>query len=264
MDQTPIIACLKWGAGYPANYTNVLFRALSAIMSTPFRFVCITDHAGGLDSGIETAELPSFALNKANWTPGMWPKLSVFKPDLFPKGAPVLLMDVDVVVTQDLTPLFERVQSKGGLHIIYDWHDTHERWFPSIWNTKRKSNSSVVGFISGEQHHIWQAFKDADHKTLNKVGHNDQLYIHELAHERHHWPAPWVLSFKKSLAWHMPTSFFLSPSAPPQDCFIVAFHGDPNPEDCAQSAFKRWGSPEKFGYFPVPWVKNYWDRFHKG
>jgi hypothetical protein len=88
---------------------------------------------------------------------------------------------------------------------------------------------------------------------------NDQNFIHNNAVQLHHWPEGWVLSFKKSLAWHFPVNL-MRPVPYPSDAYIVAFHGLPNPEDLAQRPFKRWGSPEKFGYMPVRWVKNYWKK----
>ena len=68
---TPVVACLKWGKGYPTVYTNVLYRALTDLIDSAFRFVCITDHPHGLDEGIETIELPDFALEPEQYTNGM-------------------------------------------------------------------------------------------------------------------------------------------------------------------------------------------------
>lgn len=259
MKQTPVIACFKWGKGYPTRDTNILFRALSDRMSVPFRFVCLTDDPTGLDAGIEAIELPAFRLEREYWVKGMWPKLAIFKPGLFAPGTPVMMIDVDVVILRDLAPMIEHVVREGGLHIIHDWHDTHERWWPRLFPKERLSNSSVVGFIAGEQTQIWDDFHDAGWDVLQPQK-NDQDFIHYHAHDRHFWPAPWVVSFKKSLAWHFPVNF-LRPVPCPPDGYIVAFHGVPNPEDMAQAPFKRWGSAEKFGYFPVGWIKAYMDKY---
>lgn len=257
--QTPVFVCLKWGRGYPAHYTNMLFRALTALMDRPFRLACITDDPTDLLEGIEAIPLPEFALAKERWVPGMWPKLAAFKHGLFEDGTPIIMIDVDVVLIQDLGPLIDHFLAEPGLHIIQDWHDTHERWFPKIWNQERLSNSSVVGFRAGEQDHIWEAFKNAEWDELSPYI-NDQVFIHRHAKNRKFWPAPWVLSFKKSLCWHFPVNL-VRPVPYPKDAFIVAFHGVPDPEDVVGKPFKRWGTPEKFGYFPVKWVKTYWDKF---
>ncbi|MFT6451599.1 MAG: hypothetical protein ACJA06_001084 [Halocynthiibacter sp.] len=261
IDQTPVFVCLKWGEGYPTLYTNTLFRALSALMDRPFRLACITDEPDGLLAGIEIIPSPKFTLPKKHWVPGMWPKLAAFQPGLFEDGTPIIMIDVDVVIIQDLGPLVDHILAEPGLHIIHDWHDSLERWFPKIWNNERLSNSSVVGFRAGEQGQIWRAFEGSDWAAL-KPYINDQAFIHHYAENRKFWPQPWVLSFKKSLCWHVPVNLF-RPVPHPKEAYIVAFHGVPDPEDVSGKPFQRWGSPEKFGFFPVKWVKDYWDRFSR-
>jgi len=257
----PVIACFKWGQGYPTLDTNVLFRAVTDLMSEPFRFVCITDDPDGLDDGIEAIALPPFALDRDKWNKGMWPKLTVFKPGLIAVGTPVLMVDVDVVVIRDLSPVFDRIRQQPGLHIIHDWHDTLERWFPRLHPRVRTSNSSVAGFVAGTQDQIWDAFKDAGWDVLQPQK-NDQEFIHNHATGRHYWPDGWMLSFKKSLTWHVPVNFVRQVPYP-HDAFIVAFHGKPNPRDVAQAKGVRWGTKEKFGYSPVPWVKDYLERYDR-
>lgn len=257
-EPTPVIACFKWGKGYPCKYTNIAYRALKDRMATPFRFVCITDDTDGLAHGIETLPLPEFAMDRADWNKGMWPKLTVFAPGLFAAGTPVLMIDVDIVVVRDLTPLIDRVRQSNALHIIKEIPDTLPRLFPNRFGKPLKSNSSVVGFVAGTQDHIYAAFKDKTYAELSKLR-NDQNYIHEHAKDRQSWPIGWMLSFKKSLAWHFPVN--LVRPVPYPDGFIVIFHGTPNPEDMTKGAFTRWGSAEKFGYFPVSWIKSYWDAY---
>lgn len=258
----PVVIAFKWGQGYPARYTNILFRALRAQMSVPFRMMCVTDDPAGLDPGIEVAPIPDFALPRDHWVPGMWPKLTAFAPGLVADGTPVLMLDVDIVVMRDLAPLFDRVRAQGGLHIIHDWADTLERWFPRRFGRDRGSNSSVVGFVAGSQPQIWAAFRDAGWDVL-QADRNDQQFIHRHATDRQFWPDGWVLSFKKSLTWHFPVNL-IRPVPEPKEAYLVAFHGKPDPEEVSGKPFRRWGSPEKFGFFPVAWVKRYWDRFSPG
>lgn len=256
---TPVFLCFKWGKGYPSKYTNILFRALSDIMETPFRFVCVTDDATGLAEGIETRDFPPFAMDRADWARGMWAKLTAFAPGLVPEGTPVIMVDVDVVVLRDLTPLFDIVRDQGGLHIIREIPDTLPRLFPNAFGKDLLSNSSVVGFVAGEQTHLYTASKDKSYDQIREFR-NDQNYIHGHAKNRHSWPIGWMLSFKKSLAYHFPVNL-IRPIARPRDGYIVIFHGTPNPEDMVQGPFKHWGSNEKFGFFPVHWIKDYWQRY---
>ena len=70
------VLCLKWGKRYGADYVNRLYRGVSANLSRPFRFVCVTDDPSGLAAGIETAPFdeqpPGMQLNQYYPT---WPNL---------------------------------------------------------------------------------------------------------------------------------------------------------------------------------------------
>lgn len=151
MTQTPVIACLKWGKGYPTIYTNTLYRAIRDTISVPFEFVCITDDPTGLEDGIETRALPPFALKREDWVKGMWPKFAICAKGMFPPGTPVLYMDVDVLVTGDLAPIIDHIRNNDGLHVPQDWHDTHERWFHRLFPNERITHGAVIGFIAGHR-----------------------------------------------------------------------------------------------------------------
>lgn len=258
----PVILCFKWGVGYPCIYTNVLYRALCDVMNAPFRFVCMTDNPEGLNRGIDTIEIPEFTLDRAHWVPGMWPKLAGFKPDLFPLGTPVLMLDVDVIVLRDLEPLLDRVRETGALQIISDWPGFVERWRRKPVPNRRLSNSSVVGFIAGstDSARIWERFRTLTPDKLAQISVNDQDFIHRTSTTLQNWPEGWVLSFKKSVAKVSLGNLFGKVKYPAQG-YVVAFHGKPNPEDLAQPRFRRWGSCEVFGYFPVDWVAKYWRKY---
>lgn len=258
-EDKPVFLCFKWGTGYPPRYTNILYRALSDRMNSSFRFVCMTDDKTGLAAGIETIPLPDFVMDRSDWQKGMWPKICAFAPGLFKDGTPVIMMDVDVLIVRDLTPLFDCVRRTQSLHIMQDVPDTLPRLFPRLWGKPISSNSSVVGFIAGTQDHLFEEFKDKSLAELYPVR-NDQDYIHKTALNLQHFPFEWLLSFKKSLAWHFPIN--LLRSVPYPDGYIVIFHGKPNPEDMTQRPLKRWGSPEKFGFFPVKWIKEYWKKYN--
>ncbi|WP_439154336.1 hypothetical protein [Yoonia sp.] len=259
--QRPVFLCFKWGKGYPCKYTNILFRALSDLVTTPFRFICLTDDPVGLAKGIETQPIPPFRMDQSDWHKGMWPKLSAFAPGIAAPGTPVIMMDVDVVVLRDLTPMIDRLRAQGGLHIMREIPDTLPRLFPSIFGKPLLSNSSVVGFIAGTQNHIFETFHDKTYAEVQELN-NDQDYIHHHANDRQCWPEGWILSFKKSLVFHFPVNL-VRPIRRPENSYVVIFHGTPNPEDVTKGPFKRWGTPEKFGFFPVKWIKDYWARYSR-
>ena len=258
MDKTPVILCFKWGKGYPATYTNILYRAVQDMHPDPVRFVCMTDDPAPLDPGIETIPFPAIAMPQADWSKGMWAKLCAFAPGLFPDGTPVLMLDVDIVLLDDLRPFVDTIRTKPGLHISRDFPDTLPRLFPKWFGKPLQSNSSVVGFLAGTQTHLFEDFKDKTLADLRSTR-NDQNYIHSAATDRHHWPDNWVLSFKRSCVYHFPVN--LIRGVPKPQGRIVIFHGTPNPQDLIGPGFKRWGTNEKFGFFPVKWVQAYWHKY---
>ena len=258
----PVIVCFKWGDGYPGRYANILYRALDDRLQRPFRFVCLTDDPVGLDPGIEPVALPDFAIDRAHWVPGMWPKLAAFKPGLFADGTPVLLLDVDVLIMRDLGPLVDRIRETGAVHTIQDWPGLIERGGDRYGVNRRGSNSSVVGFVAGTEDatRVWEAFHDRPFAELARIARNDQEFLDAVCHDRRFWPADWVASFKKTLCKvRLRTLFGIVDQ--PSRAFIVAFHGKPNPEDLVQPRFRRWGSNEIFGFFPVSWVREYWQKY---
>lgn len=259
-DLTPVILCFKWGKGYSPRYTNVLYRALQDKMGRSFRFVCMTDDAQGLEEGIETCPFPQIALPQADWVKGMWPKLCAFAPGLFPDGTPVLMLDVDIVLLKDPSHFIDRVVQTQHLHIARSFPDTLPRLFPKVFGKPPTSNSSVVGFIAGTQTHLFTDFRT---KTLSDLhsDRNDQNFIHRHALDRQPWPDDWVLSFKRHCVYHFPVNMIRG--VPKPDGSIVIFHGLPNPTDVIGSGFGRWGTREKFGFRPVPWVQAYWRKYDR-
>ena len=253
------VCCIKWGEGYGVDYANVLARGVRDHLSIPHRFVCITDHAEGLDPAIQAIPLPDFPLDRGKWTKGMWPKLVMFQRSVFPDDDLVLYVDLDVMITGGLEPLVERVLKRGGLHIIREWNPTLYNVVPTPLRPDRGSNSSVVGFIPGEQRHIWDRFiPDPDG---NFVRHrNDQRFINAHATGKQYWPGSWCQSFRRSCVWHYPVNRIFPTPTLPRSARILVFHGRPNPTELLGPSGRRWGTKWKFGTEPVPWVQDYWAR----
>ncbi|NCV49381.1 MAG: hypothetical protein EBW46_06690 [Rhodobacterales bacterium] len=93
-----VVICMKWGTLYSADYVNVLFNACKANISGDFRFVCLTDHAEDLANGIEAFPIPDIGLEEPHWKHGAWPKISVFKQQLYGLQGRGLFIDLDTVI----------------------------------------------------------------------------------------------------------------------------------------------------------------------
>lgn len=259
-EQEIIVVCIKWGKTYPVHYSNMLYQAVKDNLDLPHRFVCLTDEKSGLHEGIEAIDIPDFPLPRELWAKGMWPKLTAFTKGMFPDGAIVLFMDVDIVITQSLTPFIERVAKQGGLHIIREWNPAIYNIVPVALRPDRGANSSVFGFIAGQQDHILESF-EADPMVSFKKLHNDQRFINKEASGKKYWPHAWCKSFKRSCVWYYPLNRVLNSYKIPRGAKIMVFHGNPNPEDLVRDDNSRWGSKRRYGFGPVSWVKGYWNQY---
>lgn len=255
------VVCMKWGDRYPSAYVNRLRNAVAAHLARPHRFLCMTDDPKGLEPGIEATPFPDFPLERRLWGAGMWPKLLLFRPGLVPDGTPTLFLDLDVMIIGDLTPFAELLSRDGGLRIIREWNPSLVRLLPVAMRPDRGGNSSVLGWIAGEQDHLLARFV-ADPDGERAALRNDQEFITAHAHGRGYWPNDWCASFKRHCVWYWPLSLVLNRPQPPRWARVLVFHGKPDPVDLiGDDPKRRWGARRKFGHGPVPWVRDYWDRF---
>lgn len=234
--------CLKWGNKYPAHYVNRLFRMIERFTNTPFKLYCMTDDEQGLIEQVSTLPIIDDSLT------GWWHKLSIFQEDLHGLSGPLLFLDLDVVITQDLSPLFE--YKKGEFVIIRDLGTGGY-------------NSSVFRLEAGTMADIWQSFQQANKDIISRL-HGDQDWITQQINNAITWPCDWVVSYKKqchsrirpsygkigkylrSNGWCLPKDVAVLP----ENAKIVQFHGKPDPEDVLE---KPYGL-----YKAAPWIKDYW------
>ena len=253
------VVCLKWGDLYPASYVNVLYHAVRANLSRPFDFVCLTDDPAGIVPQVTCGPIPDLGVPKERWARGYWPKLAIFKPGVLPADQPALYLDVDILVRAPLDPFFEVIERQGGLHIIREWNPSPWRLLPVEWRPDRGGNGSVIGFVPRDQAGLVKNFM-ADHERVYGLYWNDQIYIAREADPCHYWPYDWCASFKRRCVYYYPFNLVLKKVPEPREAKIVVFHGLPNPADLIRDDMSRWGTSRKFGYGPVPWVKDYWER----
>src|SRR5690606_37410399 len=106
------ISTWKWNGTreFTSQHVNTLFRAVADNLTLPHRFVCITDDAAGLDDNITVVPLPEFNHIKVRpGFPSCYIRLKAFEPE-FAKtiGERILTLDLDTVITGDITPLVDR------------------------------------------------------------------------------------------------------------------------------------------------------------
>lgn len=238
------IVCLKWGTKYPAEYVNRLYRMVNKHLTIPFEFYCITENTEGLHPNINVLDL---VLEEG--LKGWWYKLQLFKQDFYGLTGQAMFLDLDVVITKNMDPLFA----------------VHPNDFVIIRDLQagKVYNSSVFRLKLGTQTHVWNSFLEDKTNIISRM-HGDQDWISESVKDAKIWPRDWVVSFKKECnsrnknSWGALGRLLRSKglclpkghASPPEDAKIVYFHGKPDPDDVVDGPFDMWKQ--------APWIREEW------
>lgn len=239
------VVCWKWRpfdgyrSKFEAEHVNVFARMVRRHYGGPMRVVCITDDARGVTEVDQVlplwddfASIPSpHDRRGVRRNPSCYRRLKMFAADAGEwLGSRIVSIDLDVVVTGDLTPLFERPEP------FVAWGDT---------NPTTYYNGGFLMFDAGARVELWEEFR------------RDPAGSIRLAQQRRQWGSDqgWisarlgpnearftrgdgVLSYRNDVR---PPP--LSGNLPP-DARLVFFHGEHDP----------WG-PEAQG---LGWVREHW------
>lgn len=247
MTQDRVVICMKWGTLYPADYVNVLYSAVKRNLTGDFRFVCLTDDGTGIIAPVETYPIPDIGLEPANWGGG-WPKLSVFKKDLYGLSGRALFIDLDTVVAGRIDEMFE---FPAQLVVI----DTGKNWKYGTLNAQPLAGTGIFSFDLGSLASVLETFQ-AQRKARILSHRIEQAYLQAVAPSISYWPSEWVISFKYHLRQPIGLALVFTAKAPPPTAKIVAFHGKPRPTDLITK--KWWGIAPHIGRGPVGWMVRYW------
>lgn len=216
-----IVACVKWGTLYSADYVNRMHAMLDRHLGMPFELQCFTDDKSGIDRAITIRRLPEGLT-------GWWNKLYLFKGGVFPSGRRVLYLDLDTVI---IGSLFHIATSHAEFAILRDFY------------RPRGLGSGAMLWQAGRVNNIWDGYVADDFPDLPG---GDQAYIEVAAHRRwgHRIPDNVILQ-------NLYPGAFVSYKAdcaggPPPGARVVCFHGQPKPHNCgADWIAAHWciGSP---------------------
>lgn len=253
------ILTLKWGARYPAEYVNRLYRGVRRNLHRPFRFVCVTDDPSGLVEGIDAEPFPPrpsgvrMPGKYASW-PNIYVKLLVFEKGFAGLSGPTLFLDIDQIVTGGLDRFFD--YRPGRFCIIRNWVEWRKRIFRKV---PFCGNSSCFRFDAGEASDcVYRNFlRDGDFALDQSRFSTEQQYMtYAVGPENvNFWPEDFVRSFKRSCTWPWPLNHVLTPRFRP-GTGILCFHGRPDP-DQAIVGFR--GRHLNTWTRPCPWVKALWE-----
>ncbi len=227
------VVCLKYGNKYSAEYVNVLHSMVSRNLTIPHEFVCYTEDPSGIKPEVTVKKLKLI-----QGVHGWWYKPMFFDPDLELKGT-ILFLDLDLIIFENIDKLF--TYKPGNFCIIRDF----TRF---IINDYKKFNSSVFRLETGQHSYVYTKLMESPKAILSRF-HGDQDWIyHAIKSDFEFWPDEWIQSYK----WEMRgkpdmkrnlqgRKDFSSPSNPiiKPDTSIAVFHGEPNPDYCADPWCKK-------------------------
>ncbi len=244
---TPVnVVCMKWGALYGPHYVNRLKNMVRRHLPAPHRFCCLTDDAAGLDADVEALPIPPIRIDPPyENTP--WRKLALYNARIGDLSGPTLFLDLDVVITGDIGPLFA---FEGRFCTIRNWTTPRER----------TGNTSVIRFEIGAHVDMLDLFHTKPTQHWVDAYRIEQRFLSRELSDIAFWPPEWCVSFKHQClpgGARFPgilLNRFL-PSRAPADARIVVFHGHPNPDEAIEG---RWPGGWYKGLRPTPWIAEHW------
>ena len=245
-----VVICMKWGTLYGPDYVNVLYSACREYITGDFRFVCLTDDAAGLDTAVEAFPIPDLGISAFDWIKGGWPKISVFKPDLYGLTGRCLFIDLDTVICGSLDAFFDAPGDFVGI-------DTGPTWGKATKGNNPLLGTGIFAFTLGQYPEIYDEFVHNPQAVVAKYR-IEQIYVQDRIDDIRYWPRIWVESFKYHYRRPAPLGLLMSPRAPGAESRVIAFHGDPRPIDLVRGGL--WGIFPNVGLGRVKWAVEYWKR----
>lgn len=229
----PTVCTFKWKAppGYrskfEAEHVLILRNMVARHYLKPHEFVCITDDAKGLAS-IRTLPLWDTYANVPNpngtHNPSCYRRLKLFAPDAGEwLGERIICMDLDVVVTGDLTPLFDDPAE-------------FKVWGQSDFPKTQFFNGSFWSLKAGSRPQVWTDFDPQTSPRIQKAagarGSDQGWMSYCLGKTAERWgTADGIYSWRVHLA---PKGGEL-----PKGARLVVFHGKQDPWSY-NVQHKRW------------------------
>lgn len=247
-----VVICMKWGNLYGPDYVNVLFNAVRANLTPPFRFVCLTDQSDGFHPDIESYPIPDIGCTTQMWQHGAWPKLSVFAENLYDLTGRALFIDMDTVICGNLDHFFESQEAFIAIDISDNWRPGKE-----TGQDDAQVGTGIFAFNLGCQPQILSEFQKDPQAAFDECD-LEQVWAQKMATSVAYWPTDWVISFKRWLRQPIGLDLFKAPKAPPAETSVVAFHGDPRPIALVRSKYGFWDKFPHLGRGRVPWMREYW------
>lgn len=239
------VVCWKWAPkpGYRSTFgpetVNTLRRMVARHYAGPHELVCITDDPAGIDAGVRVIPLwddhKDVPSPHGPGNPSCYRRLKAFSAEAAELIGPRFVsIDLDVVITGDLAPLWDRPDP------FVIWGDTSPR---------TPYNGSMFLLEAGSRRQVWEGFDPlSSPQEAKRQGYwgSDQAWIGAaLGPNEPRWGvADGVYSFRnhilQAMAPRRPGATLPPPLALPGDARVVFFHGRHDPWDSDIRAAHPW------------------------
>lgn len=227
------VCCFKWNTpGYRSQFTGGHVNTLKAMVERcypdPHRFICLTDDPAGIDASVEVLPLwDTFKdLKNPNWPdtgPSCYRRLPIFSKDFARIAGPRFVsIDIDVVLTADVRPLWNRDED----FVIYASATAGYHY-----------NGSMMLMTTGARSQVFEDFDpERSPRLAMAAGNNgsDQGWIqYRLGRHEARWTRfDGVYGYRTDMKGRQKTL--------PEGARIVIFHGKPDPWDEGARAASPW------------------------
>ena len=236
--ETANVVCMKWGTKFRPEYVNNLYHMVKRNITIPFRFICMTETADGIEDGVEIKPLPDFKEPPAEYLRfcQAWRKIALFDQEVYDLRGKILFFDLDLLVIDNIDCFFS---FSDKLAIQENWSQKN----------RLIGQSSVFCFEIGKHTHLLEKYRQHQDDVL-KNNRTEQVYItRELGKENFDFfPEDWCKSFKFHCMPGGILNSFMPSTKIPKKAKVIVFHGNPNPPDAIAGV---WGAP-------VPWYKKFY------
>jgi hypothetical protein len=264
-----IIICVKWGTKFGPEYVNKLYGMARRHITGDFRLVCFTDNAEGLLPEVESRPLPELGCEHPKRTIGKWPKVALWGRELGGLSGPVLFVDLDSVIIDNIDGYFTQ-GSPDDVILARNW----AKPFSGMGQT------SIFRFPVGKNPHILDNFRKNAQAIADKYRFEQHYITSSVTGGIKFWPESWTRHFRIHCLPYFPLRYFYAAKRPSR-AKVVTFPGGPNPSDIIlgrwdedmpafqsprqhlQSALQVPGLAGKWRYIkrylrPCPWIDEAW------
>ncbi|TRD16671.1 glycosyl transferase [Palleronia caenipelagi] len=235
------IICINWGTKYGPRYVNRLYAGVARNVTPPFRFVCFCDDPSGMRPEVETQPLPEIDYEIPRTRTGIWPKSRLWGAKLGDLSGPVLFLDLDVIVTGSLDPLFEYgapekvVLARNPSNLL-----------------EKLGQTSVFRFPVGGLLPLQERFK-ADPQAIAETYRYEQRFVtREAPGGPEFYPRAWVAHFRRDCRRIFPLNYLLAPKLP-RDARVVLFAGHLTPQNAIEGRYGDYRQPSARAHIAALW-----------